>query len=97
MFTFSIKSRVRRFYIVVVQSRCKRNVLTYDARAEQPRSQGSLSLFPRESTLVAAGHVKMCVNEFRRGGRPSTKFFRLDDDSEILYGVGRKFLLQNIA
>ena len=60
----------------------------------QPRSQGSPSCFEKK-TLVAAGHVKMCVNKMRSGGRSSNKFCRLDD--EILPWVGRKFLLQNGA
>ena len=53
------------------------------------------SLLLRERTLVAAGLVEMCVNKLCRGGRSSTKFWRLDD--EILSGVGRKFLPQNGA
>ena len=51
MFTFSIKRRIRRFYIVVVQSRCQRNVLTCDARAEKLRSQGSFSSLEKEPWL----------------------------------------------
>ena len=49
----------------------------------------------RKRTLVAAGHMEMCVNKLRSGGRSSTKFCRLND--EILSGEGRKFLLQNGA
>ena len=51
------------------------------------------SLFLLERTLVAAGHVEMCVNKLRSRGRSSNKFCRLDD--EIPPGVGRKFLLEN--
>ena len=54
-----------------------------------------LSLFPGERTLVAAGHVEMCVNKLRSGSRSSTKFCPLDN--EILSGVGTKVLLQNSA
>ena len=64
----------------------------------QPRSQGSLSCFEKETlvaALVAAGHAEMSVNKLRSGGRSPTKFCRLDD--EILSGVGRIFLLQNSA
>ena len=91
MYKFSIKRRIRRFYIVDLQSRGERNVRTCDARTEQPRSQGSLLL--RERTLVAAGHVEMCVNKLHSGVGPPPKFCRLND--EILSGVERKFLLQN--
>ena len=46
----------------------------------------ALSLFIRERTLVAAGHVEMCVKKLRSGGRSSTKFCR--QDNEIISGVG---------
>ena len=55
----------------------------------------ALPLFIRERTVVAAGHVEMCVKKLRSGGRSSTKFCR--QDNEILSGVGRKFILQNDA
>ena len=60
----------------------------------QPSFPG-FSLLLWERTLVAAGHVEMCVNKLRSGGRSSTKFWRLED--EILSGAKRKFLLQNCA
>ena len=46
----------------------------------------ALSLFIRERTLVVAGHVEMCVNKLRSGGRSCTKFCRLDD--EKLFWLG---------
>ena len=49
----------------------------------------------RERTLVAAGHVDMCVDKLGSRGSSTPKFCRLDD--EILSGVGRKLLFQNGA
>ena len=65
------------------------------APADESTSFPGFSFLLREKTLVAAGHVEMCVNKMRSGGRSSNKFCRLDD--EIPPGVGRKFLLQNGA
>ena len=60
-----------------------------------PTSFPGFSLLLRERTLVAAGHVEMCVNKMRSGRRSSNTFCRLDD--EIPSGVGKKSLLQNGA
>lgn len=60
-----------------------------------PTSFPGLSLLLRERTLVAAGHVEMCVNKMHSRRRSSNTFCRLDD--EISSGVGKKSLLQNGA
>ena len=59
-------------------------------------SSPGFSLLLRERTLVAVGHVEMCVNKLWSWGRSSSKFCRVDD--EILSRVlGRKFLSKNGA
>ena len=68
------------------------------ANAKLTTSLPGFSPLLRERTMVAAGHVEMCVSKLRSGGRFlrfSTKFCPLDD--KILPEVGRKLLLHNGA
>ena len=87
-------------YVHVLHRKSRKEVL-HRSRAKSMSKkcivplEGCLSLFPGEKNLVTAGHVKMCVNKLRSGGRSSTRFCPLDN--EILSGVGTKLLLQNSA